>query len=743
MVLLLTIAVSMIIIAVSITSYLASKSVLQEELSEPQMQMLQINMNYVEDYIKKSDQIAIQLALNSQVYQFLMNEQQNSYDNITKLYELLTTLINNTDYINSIYIYDTRRSSFLAIPQGYHSSRQTFVDSEWVDIVDEFGDEMMLVRGRDVPEGGKRQGSNITLFRKIVIRNELRGVIAINYQYEELFANLQPLNISKLNSARFVLDHNHEVLYSTVNHHYDPGIVDALMKQLKDRSFGDVVYQNKRLLANQLQSPLTDWKYISIVSQESLLAKSKNIRNVVLSVSIGALLLGALAIFYIHSIAFRPVRRMMRLFKHRDGEVQQPDLEHLAKLTDELMSDHAQLTQLIRQTMPEASSKFIYDYCLGNLHNMREVQEKWSSYFPNWTDAPLTIAVISIDDYEQWASRFPSSDHSLLKFALANVVAEVLTSDWRTECVDFGKDKLTILLQPSAGKSLLTNQFTEAVDVVQRLLKFTISVGISTPQGNIRKLRQAMFEAENALSYRLYKGNKSVISFIEVSEHEMTDHIETSNSVEELIEAVEAGDAARAIRMLERMIEEIRQQYWFPSAALAFLKTVGERLQRSGINRVPGYPMADGYAESMTTIPLDEIERLLRQQINRLTETLQALVQSKDFMMCQRMIEYMKQHLSESIGVQEIAEYCGISVSLASQLFKQEMNETIYGYFTKLRIERAAELLVQTDERIHDIALQVGYQHENSFIRVFRKYKDITPGKYREMMQNRLDPIAE
>jgi len=33
----------------------------------------------------------------------------------------------------------------------------------------------------------------------------------------------------------------------------------------------------------------------------------------------------------------------------------------------------------------------------------------------------------------------------------------------------------------------------------------------------------------------------------------------------------------------------------------------------------------------------------------------------------------------------------------------------------------------------------VGYQHENSFIRSFRKYKDITPGKFRDMMRTRMD----
>ena len=111
--------------------------------------------------------------------------------------------------------------------------------------------------------------------------------------------------------------------------------------------------------------------------------------------------------------------------------------------------------------------------------------------------------------------------------------------------------------------------------------------------------------------------------------------------------------------------------------------------------------------------------------------------------MCQRMIEFMEQHLGDPIGIPEIAESTGISSRLASQLFKQETNETIYNYLTRLRMERASELLVKTDRKISDIAQMVGYQHENSFIRSFRKFKDITPGKYRDMMRTRIDALFE
>jgi AraC-like DNA-binding protein len=744
LVLFLTVSVFCIILAVSITSYYSSKSVLQEELSEPQQQLLRISMNFIDEYIKESDQIAIKLALNRNVYTFLTSEAQNSLSNITEIYQQLTTLINNTKTINSIYIYDIRRNSFVAMPQGYHSNAVTFADSKWAENIDNlFEDKIMVVRKREVPEGVGNMGSEITLFRKIMINNELRGVVAINLNYEELFSKLHPPHMSSINSMRYIIDPSNDILYSTSNFQFDPELMGKEIAELNEKSLADITHQNKQFLANQIHSPLTGWRYISIVSQDSLLAKSKKIRNVVFSVSLASLLLGVITIFYINAVAFRPVRRMQQLFHVKDRDMLNPDLIHLEKLTGELLSDHAQLSQLIRQTITEASSKFLYDYCTGNIHSLREVREKWKSYFPGWTDAPLTMAVISIDNHNDWSRRFPSTDHSLLKFALANVVAEVLASHWRSECVDFGKDKLAIVLQESSAGVSLESKFSEAVLIVSRLLKFSVSVGISTAQPDVSRLQQAMFEADNALSYRFYQGYGSVISFLEVSEHEMPESKTKDNVLDEITIAIEAGDTARSLRLMENMIEEIKSNRWYPSTALSVMKKIAEKLHRIGRGEDSELWEEQELFDLFNSIYLDDIAEILQRQVKELAERFERLIQSKDFIICQQMIEYMKQHLGDPIGIQEIADSIGISVSLASQVFKQEMSETIYGYFTQLRMERAGELLQQTDDKVSDIALKVGYQHENSFIRVFRKYNDITPGKYREMMKHRKDTFVE
>lgn len=743
LILLLTFSVFIIIMGVSVTSYYISKSVLQSELSEPQHQMLQISMNFIDEYIEKADQIAVAVSLQSNVYEFLTAENQNSYGNITEIYNFFSTLLRNTAFIDSIYVYDLERGSFVSMPQGYSSSSVTFADSDWVGVADEFGDKKMLVRQRTVPAGigARNAGKELTLFRKVLIQGEFKGIVALNLKEDELFAKLHPPLRSGLDRARFIVDLDGNILYAVPGAGFDADTVLDAIAQTGGEGLGEFRYGGVSYLTTRLVSPLTGWTYVSFVTQDSLLAQSKRVRDVVMSVSVAALLLGASTVVYVQSAAFRPIRRMQKLFRQIDRDIPQADLLHLERLTTDLLSDHAQLSQLIRQTMPEASSKYLYDIYTGIIESKREMREKWKSYFQGWTDAPLTFAVVSIDRYDAWAGRYPSADRSLLKFALANVVAELFAPDWRAACADFGKDKLAMLLQPKGEAPLRAEACREAVDVVRRMLGFSVSLGIGTPQADPGMLRQAMLEADNALGYRLFRGYGSVVFFGEVQDHELPSSPVKDVWTSELAAAIEAGDEAQALLAVERMTQEIRAANDYPSVALKLLKATAERLHRIGQQGEEEWEDGEPFGE-LHTMSLEDISQLFAGRAAELSERYRGLMESKEFVLCQRMIEYMKLHLGEPVGIQEIADAAGVSVSLASQIFKQETDDTIYGYFTKLRMDSAAELLLVTDDKISDIARKVGYLHENSFIRVFRKYKGITPGKYREMMRYRSEAAS-
>ncbi|GIQ67027.1 hypothetical protein PACILC2_55950 [Paenibacillus cisolokensis] len=57
-------------------------------------------------------------------------------------------------------------------------------------------------------------------------------------------------------------------------------------------------------------------------------------------------------------------------------------------------------------------------------------------------------------------------------------------------------------------------------------------------------------------------------------------------------------------------------------------------------------------------------------------------------------------------------------------------------YLAQVRIERSKQLMKESKHTISQIARSVGYANDVGFIRVFKKYEGITPGKYRDMLRS-------
>ena len=95
--------------------------------------------------------------------------------------------------------------------------------------------------------------------------------------------------------------------------------------------------------------------------------------------------------------------------------------------------------------------------------------------------------------------------------------------------------------------------------------------------------------------------------------------------------------------------------------------------------------------------------------------------------------DYIDNHYNENdISTASVAEKFGITSQYLSTIFKKATGENLYGYITKLRIEKAKKLMNNKNFTIVQIAEKVGYTSDISFIRAFKKTEGITPGKYRE-----------
>jgi transcriptional regulator GlxA family with amidase domain len=96
-----------------------------------------------------------------------------------------------------------------------------------------------------------------------------------------------------------------------------------------------------------------------------------------------------------------------------------------------------------------------------------------------------------------------------------------------------------------------------------------------------------------------------------------------------------------------------------------------------------------------------------------------------------RVREYVKVHLGESIDLSMLAGVAGLSVHHFARQFKQSAGVTPHVYLTQKRVERAQEMLVQTDLPLAEIASVVGFFDQGHLARHFRHMLGTTPREFR------------
>ena len=104
-------------------------------------------------------------------------------------------------------------------------------------------------------------------------------------------------------------------------------------------------------------------------------------------------------------------------------------------------------------------------------------------------------------------------------------------------------------------------------------------------------------------------------------------------------------------------------------------------------------------------------------------------------------VTYIYRNFAEDLQLKNVSEHFCISPKELNRilLFQVEMN--FNDYLNYIRVNRASELLLETDKSILTIALEVGYNTEKSLTRNFNRFRSMTPGNFRKSIRMQKEGI--
>ncbi|SDF55239.1 transcriptional regulator, AraC family [Fontibacillus panacisegetis] len=94
-------------------------------------------------------------------------------------------------------------------------------------------------------------------------------------------------------------------------------------------------------------------------------------------------------------------------------------------------------------------------------------------------------------------------------------------------------------------------------------------------------------------------------------------------------------------------------------------------------------------------------------------------------------VDYIEEHLSEEIRIDELAKLASLSQFYYQRLFRRLVKRPVNDYIKLRRLAKASEVLQDKSTRILDIALEVGFSSHETFTRAFKEAFGVTPEEYR------------
>jgi two-component system response regulator YesN len=99
-------------------------------------------------------------------------------------------------------------------------------------------------------------------------------------------------------------------------------------------------------------------------------------------------------------------------------------------------------------------------------------------------------------------------------------------------------------------------------------------------------------------------------------------------------------------------------------------------------------------------------------------------------------MKFIEEHFAEAISVKDVADEVCVSESYFKSIFKKTSGYSYSEYLTRVRMDKAKELLHSTQKTVTEIAMEVGFHTPTSFSTLFRREVGMSPTQYKNQLAN-------
>ncbi len=669
--------------------------------------------------------ISYQIYRDFTIQKLLFYSQPDVFD----LTPALTQLVNyrlSIPFIDSIYVYNGI-TNVIYVEGGSSDymgdNRETFADTGIIACIDNYKNYRPYI---PIPrEYINKYDKNISKYYYTFLMYDMideSNAVVINIKEDWISSaiNTKP-DIDGSNT--FIIDSNGMLVSNSED--------NSMMSDYSQREYIKLILKNESSSGyfinsvNNVESLIVytepdsfGWRYVRTVPLNNVFKDVKSIRNITILISIVILFIGILISFIVSGRIYSPMRKIINNL--------------------ETLEDEKRLNKLkIRQ-------EFITNIALGK----DVVNEK--HHYQNYNDLGINIGInskiyailITLDNYSSFIQINNIEDRNLYKFAITNISSEILSQFGPIEATDMGNDIILLVFDASrfemeAQKSMFADALKKAQADVMKYFELSFSVSVSSSGNGIESLHQLYKQTLETSQYRMFKGIGCIIFEDDINPISAKEYNYPINKEKLLIDALMACK-----------IEEVRNIYdeivkgTFEHSIIAFDLTISHllftinntvRLIKNNNSLPDDFDVSIPVRVLKQAQTVDEINNKFYDLFLRIENQLEDKRKSKYDNIVNKINSIITtEYLNPGLSIDSIAEELGMSTAYICRLYKQYTLHTILDDIVKIRMEKARELLMNTELSINEIAEKTGYSNTTYFHKAFKTANGVTPSEYRK-----------
>lgn len=343
--------------------------------------------------------------------------------------------------------------------------------------------------------------------------------------------------------------------------------------------------------------------------------------------------------------------------------------------------------------------------------------------------------VVSIDRMPEVSRTRKMNDYTIA-FAVENVLQEVLDSMHRSVIFHYSNKELVVFIcceEPVKEQQMLYYSLERAITAIKQYLKISVTCLLGREAAVPEELRMILMPMLKEWSHRFYLEESGIRRFEKASFTSGDMYGEYAvffSRINDMLALNRPGHLEEIVKEWAVWVETNR----FPPADVK--EWVLQLLMDLQMKTKVTLQVQDSITEEKLYDVINDIHSMehLRSWImvylTELSRRLSVLsIRSKRTEII-RAQKYVIQHVTEKLTLEEMAGYLNLNSSYFSRLFKRETNQNFIEYVNMVKLQKAKQLLQQSNKTVEEISDYLGYANKSYFIKLFKREIGMTPSEF-------------